>query len=148
MTDTVCDNTRESALAEKGQEYKVKHSKYSHAQLAPAREALAMVHTIADDFAEEVATLCSITVTPDQWARFLDLQVSRVDATTGELLKGRSLALADRKRDASSACTGTIAGSLHGQARRRGSSRPSTPTNITRGSCGEQHVRNGTCSAR
>ena len=46
VTDVVCDNTREAALAEKGQAYKVKHSRYSHAQLAPAREALAMVHTL------------------------------------------------------------------------------------------------------
>ena len=51
VTDVVCDNTREAALAEQGQTYKVKHSRHSHAQLAPAREALAMVHTLADDFA-------------------------------------------------------------------------------------------------
>ena len=33
VTDVVCDNTREAALAEKGQAYKVKHSRNSHAQL-------------------------------------------------------------------------------------------------------------------
>jgi len=46
VTDTVCDNTRELALSERGQEVKVKHSRNSHAQLAPARQALAMVHTL------------------------------------------------------------------------------------------------------
>jgi len=49
VTDTVCDNTRELALSEVGQEFKVKHSRNSHAQLGPARQALAMVHTLADD---------------------------------------------------------------------------------------------------
>lgn len=99
ITDTVCDNTRELALAEQGQTYKVKHSRYSQAKLADARAALAMVHTIADDFAREVATLCATTVTPAQWDRFLDAHVPRADQT-GQALKGRSLSMADRKRDA------------------------------------------------
>ncbi len=38
VTDTVCDNTRELALSEPGQQFKVKHSRHSHAQLAPARQ--------------------------------------------------------------------------------------------------------------
>jgi hypothetical protein len=67
VTDVVCDNTREAALAESGQAYKVKHSRYSHAKLAPAREALALVHTLADEFAAEISRLCSIPVTPAQW---------------------------------------------------------------------------------
>lgn len=100
VTDVVCDNTREAALAEKGQAYKVKHSRYSHAQLAPAREALAMVHTLADEFAAEVTRLCGITVTPAQWDDFLDSYVSLCDARTGQPLTGRALTTADRKRDA------------------------------------------------
>ena len=63
VTDTVCDNTRELALSERGQEVKVKHSRNSHAQLAPARKALALVHTLGDEFAAEVAQLCATTVT-------------------------------------------------------------------------------------
>ena len=99
VTDTVCDNTREIALAEHGQTYKVKHSRYSHAKLADARAALAMVHTLADDFAHEVATLCSIPVTPAQWDRFLDAQAPRMDGRS-QPLQGRSLTLVDRKRNA------------------------------------------------
>ncbi len=98
ITDTVCDNTRECALSETGQEFKVKHSRYSHAQLAPAREALAMVHTIADEFADEVATLCAINVSRGQWAQFLDRHVPREDQA-GKPLEGRALTLADNKRD-------------------------------------------------
>ena len=36
VTDTVCDNTRACALAEKRQEFKVKHTANSRAQLGPA----------------------------------------------------------------------------------------------------------------
>ncbi len=98
VTDTVCDNTRELALAEIGQEVKVKHSRNSYAQLAPARQSLQMVHTLADEFAAEVAQLCAITVTPGEWQRFLDVQVPRVDAS-GQPLTGRALTLAGTKRD-------------------------------------------------
>ena len=98
VTDVVCDNTRETALAESGQAYKVKHSRHSHARLHDARDALAMVHTLADDFAHEVAQLCATTVTDAQWARFLDAHVPRHGAD-GEPLTARALTVADRKRD-------------------------------------------------
>jgi phage/plasmid-like protein (TIGR03299 family) len=94
----VCDNTREAALAEQEQAYKVKHSRHSHAQLAPAREALAMVHTLADEFAAEVSRLCATPVSEDQRGRFLDTYVSQHD-TAGLPLKGRTLAMSERKRD-------------------------------------------------
>jgi len=98
-TDTVCDNTRELALSERGQEVKVKHSRHSGLQLAPARQALQMVHSLADDFAQEVARLCRMEVTPIQWKAFLDAHIPRVHTTTGLPLTGRSLTTADRKRD-------------------------------------------------
>jgi len=98
VTDTVCDNTRELALSERGQEVKVKHSRNSHAQLGPARQTLAMVHTLADDFAQEVARLCQMEVTQSQWKAFLDAHIPRHD-NDGTALTGRSLTTADRKRD-------------------------------------------------
>jgi len=87
ITDTVCDNTRACALAEKGQEFKVKHTGHSRAQLGPARQALAMVHTLAQDFAAEVAELCAVQVSGPQWRRFLDTHAPRVDPETSRLLK-------------------------------------------------------------
>lgn len=99
VTATVCDNTRDLALAEHGQQYKVKHSRHSHARLAEARDALAMIHTLADDFAREVAQLCATTVTPRQWSTFLDHHVPQQD-TTGQPLKGRALTTAVKKRAA------------------------------------------------
>lgn len=99
VTATVCDNTRELALAEHGQQYKVKHSRHSHARLAEARDALAMIGTLADEFAREVAQLCATTVTSTQWSTFLDHHVPQQD-TTGQPLKGRTLTMALKKRAA------------------------------------------------
>ena len=98
VTDTVCDNTRDLALSEKGQEVRIKHSKNSHLQLAPARQALAMIHTLADEFAAEVARLCATEVTNDEWSRFLNRLVLTVDAVSGKPLEGRARSLAERKR--------------------------------------------------
>jgi phage/plasmid-like protein (TIGR03299 family) len=100
VTDVVCDNTRELALSETGQEVKIKHSRHSRLQLAPARQALAMIHTLAGEFADEVAQLCSVKVAAAQWARFLDALVPRADAKTGQPLTGRALTFADTKREA------------------------------------------------
>jgi phage/plasmid-like protein (TIGR03299 family) len=99
ITDTVCDNTRELALAETGQAYTVKHSRNSQMKLADARAALAMVFTLADDFAAEIATLCATEVTRVQWGRFLDLHVPLVD-DKDEKLAGRSLTIAGNRRSA------------------------------------------------
>ena len=57
-----------------------------------------MVHSIADDFAAEVATLCAIDVSRGQWAQFLDRHVPREDPTTDKPLEGRALTMADTKR--------------------------------------------------
>lgn len=100
VTDTICDNTRELALSEAAQEFKVKHSRNSRMQLGPARQALEMVHSLAADFAAEVARLCDTTVTSGHWHAFLDRHVPRRDPRTGQMLEGRALTLADRKRGA------------------------------------------------
>jgi phage/plasmid-like protein (TIGR03299 family) len=99
VTDTVCDNTRELALAETGQQFKVKHSRHSRAQLAPARQALAMVHTLAGDFIGEIQRLCATPVSAAQWRWFLDRHAPRTDPATSRLLEGRALTHIDGKRD-------------------------------------------------
>jgi phage/plasmid-like protein (TIGR03299 family) len=98
VTDVVCDNTRELALSEKGQQHKVKHSRHSNLRITEARDALAMVHTLADDFAAEIARLCATAVTDRQWSQFLDAHVPQLDAKTGLPLTGRSLTAAQTKR--------------------------------------------------
>ena len=98
VTDVVCDNTRETALAEPGQEFKVKHSRYSVARLGEAREALAIVHTLADEFAAEVAQLCATPVTAGPVAAVPRPEPSLAPTPTGSRLTGRSLTMADTKR--------------------------------------------------
>lgn len=89
----VCDNTHAVAMAETGQQLKVRHSRYSQVRLTDAREALALVHTIGDEFAAEVATLTSIVVSDGDWARFLD------DIAPLPEDDGRARTLAQTKRD-------------------------------------------------
>lgn len=96
VTDTVCDNTRECALAEKGQAYKVKHSRYSKMKITEAREALQMIHTLADEFAAEVAELCAIEVSRVQWQQFLK-QIVPLQGEHGEPLSKRSKSMAEAK---------------------------------------------------
>ena len=95
----VCDNTREAALAETGQTYKVKHSRHSHAQLAPAREALAMVHTLADDFATRGRRALRHHGDRRSSGRGSSTPTSAGSTRPALPLKGRALTLADKKRD-------------------------------------------------
>lgn len=68
VTATVCDNTLSAALSEKtSQTVKVRHSRYSNLKLADAREALAIIHTMADEVSAELAELCAIEVTDKQF---------------------------------------------------------------------------------
>jgi phage/plasmid-like protein (TIGR03299 family) len=94
ITNVVCDNTRDAALGETGQTHKVRHTKNSAVKLPEARAALAMVHTIADDYAAEVAQLCAITVTDKQWFAFLDAYVP-----VPEQSKKASRTMAETKRE-------------------------------------------------
>ncbi len=72
ITVVVCDNTLASALGGAGEVFRVKHSRYSAMRLQDARDALGIVHTMADDFAQQVEALCATTVTDKQWSQFLD----------------------------------------------------------------------------
>lgn len=90
---TVCDNTLAVARSEQGQKIKFKHTANSLNRITEAREALAIVHTIADEFAAEVAQLTNTTVTDAQWAEFLTETLGAVPVE-----KGRSRTLAVNKR--------------------------------------------------
>jgi phage/plasmid-like protein (TIGR03299 family) len=93
-TDVVCDNTRSIALAEEGQTYKVKHSRNSSLRLADAREALAVIHTTADDIEKEFAELCRIEVTDKQ---FYDIIGTITDPPKGKELGKAGQTLKDKK---------------------------------------------------
>lgn len=88
----VCDNTRDAALGEVGQQYKLKHTRYSNLAIADAREALAIVYSMADDFAAEVARLADWKVSKTAWEKMLDLVVPLPAE------KGRAMTIAEGKR--------------------------------------------------
>ncbi|MDE0571808.1 DUF932 domain-containing protein [Demequina sp. B12] len=99
VTDVVCDNTRATALGEKSEQIKVRHSKHSRLRLSTAREALNLVFATAEDFTADIRALCSTQVSDRQWADFLDLWAP-VSNPAGERMSGKALTLAERKRDA------------------------------------------------
>ena len=93
MGIVVCDNTLAAALDEKGQAVKVKHSRYSKLKLKDARDALAIVHSMADDFAQQVSDLCSQEVNAAAFNRVLDIVLPLPEE------QGRSMTMAQNKRD-------------------------------------------------
>lgn len=92
VTAVVCDNTLSVGLSEKGQRVKVKHSSKSLTRIGEARDALAIVHSIADDFQAQVKELCETTVTDKQWAAFLDAHAPMPEE------KGRGMTMMEAKR--------------------------------------------------
>lgn len=94
VTATVCDNTYDMAMSEKGQMFKAKHSKYSGMKMTAARDALGIVHTMAEDFAAEIAAMCAVEITDKQWSQVLDLLVP-----IPEEEKGKGYTMATRKRE-------------------------------------------------
>lgn len=78
-TIVVCDNTRHMALREKSAQISVRHTSQSHLRLADAREALQIVHTLSDDFTEEIETLMAMQVNDKHFDRFLNVLVPSSD---------------------------------------------------------------------
>lgn len=95
VTIVVCDNTRDAALSESGQQFKVKHSRNSGMRIRDAREALAIVHTMGEDFAKEIKRLTSWKVTEKQFMQLLDLSVP---VPEGEDAAKRGITMAENKR--------------------------------------------------
>ncbi|MFK5645111.1 DUF932 domain-containing protein [Ornithinimicrobium sp. LYQ121] len=97
VTAVVCDNTRAAALGERGQTYKVKHSRYSQARLAEARQALSVVHQMTEDYLTEIATLGRTPVTDRQWDTLLT-QLVPIPGPSEKPLTPRSRRAAEEKR--------------------------------------------------
>lgn len=93
----VCDNTLAAGLSGAGERYRLKHTRYSNLRIGEAREALAVVFTMAEDFAAEVKRLCDIEVPDKAFGGVLDILVPLTDSH-GQPFKGRSLTTAERKR--------------------------------------------------
>ncbi len=89
----VCDNTFDAARSEKGQEFKLRHTKYSALKIAEAREALAIVYTMAEDFAAEVEALSDWKVSDKHFDKLIETLIPMGESKTGTTV-------ATKKRDA------------------------------------------------
>lgn len=97
VQNTVCDNTMAVALAEKGQQVKIKSTRNSLTRVADVREALALIHSAEDDFAREVAALGKIKVDDHMFEGFIDLLAPL--PKPGDAKTTRAITLAENKRD-------------------------------------------------
>lgn len=95
VTNIVCDNTLNAARNEAGQELKIKHTRNSGYKVANAREALAIIHSVADDFAAEVAELSAIKIAPRTFSKFLD---NWSPVPTGDDANKRAITLSENRR--------------------------------------------------
>lgn len=99
VTRVVCDNTAEQARSEDGQEFKLKHTKWSGFRINDARQALQIVHTMADDFAAEVAKLTAWKVSDEQFLKHLQHMIpindemAKVGITKAENKRGEIINL-------------------------------------------------------
>lgn len=93
ITNVVCDNTMAAGLSERGQEFRVKHTRNSNLRLHDARQALNVLHDIAEDFEREVRELCRIEVSNRQWQTFLN-EIAPIPEE-----QGRSRTMAENKQD-------------------------------------------------
>jgi phage/plasmid-like protein (TIGR03299 family) len=94
-TLAVCDNTLAMAMGERnGAAFKLKHTKYSAAKLADAREALRLLDLTGDAMAEQIKALCAQTVTDAQWSAFVQAIAPITDDT-----KAAGVTRAERERE-------------------------------------------------
>ena len=86
MTNTVvvCDNTLSMGLAEKSGTHRTRHSKHSQFKIQSVRDAIGIVHTMADDIMAEIALLTSQEVTDKQFSDIVNrlVPIGEVGSTT------------------------------------------------------------------
>ncbi len=97
-TAVVCDNTLAAGLSGMGEFFRAKHTRNSALKIQDAREALAIVHTIADDFAAEVAMLTSTKVSDEQWEQIVDMIAPMPKPDANKTSRGATIA--EGKREA------------------------------------------------
>lgn len=97
-TFTVCDNTWGMAMAEKGQTYKRKHTRYSAGKIEQdkAREALNLIQETSDAVQDELRALCQIEVTRDEFHAIIktvtDPEKGKEQTKTGATVQARKVA--------------------------------------------------------
>ncbi|MFF7415661.1 DUF932 domain-containing protein [Streptomyces lydicus] len=79
VTNVVCDNTMNAGLREDGQQFRVKHSSKSLYRLTDARSALAIVHSVGDEFGAAVAKLCAQHMVDREFERLVREQLAPIE---------------------------------------------------------------------
>ena len=80
----VCDNTLSAALNTADTKLKVRHSRNSLNKLTKVRDALGIVHQVADTFTAQVERLTNQPVTDAQWTRFVAAYCGTNDAKASQ----------------------------------------------------------------
>jgi phage/plasmid-like protein (TIGR03299 family) len=111
-----CDNTLAAGLAESGQQYKVKHSKYSGFKLDNAREALDLIEVTASQVSNEISKLAEWQVSDKQFNDFLAKLSPIPELKEGDNTRGRTLAISKAESIASLYNTDERAAPWHGTA--------------------------------
>ena len=92
VSATVCDNTLAIATRE-GRAFKTRHTTNSRLKIQNAREVLGLLGNLSDDFASYLDGMTGLTVTDEQWYKFLDEYVPLPEDA------GRGQTMAQNKRD-------------------------------------------------
>lgn len=96
VTNVVCDNTMRAAQNEDTPQVKIKSTKNGKFQGQKVRDALGMVHAVADDFSKMAHELCSTDFTDRQFESLVDSLAPRPDADASK----RAITMAENKREA------------------------------------------------
>lgn len=94
VTHVVCDNTMRAAVGERTEQFKIKSTARSMAKLGTVREALGLVHAVAEDFEAEVQRLCELDFTDRQFKALTE----ELAPITPEM-KPRGITMAEKKRE-------------------------------------------------
>lgn len=91
----VCDNTLSAALGERSARVKIRHSAHSLAKLADVRDALGIVHGVADSFSQAVKALCDQAVSPGRWDQFVEAYTGQNDPKAGKRAQANAASTAE-----------------------------------------------------
>ncbi len=80
----VCDNTLSAAMGERPDRIKIRHSAHSLTKLTTVRDALGIVHGVADSFSQAVRALSDQTVTDTRFDRFVDTYTGLTNPAAGK----------------------------------------------------------------
>lgn len=95
-TVTVCDNTLEMALSEKGNTHRTRHTSQSTLNVPSIQQALGILHQQEADFAAEVERLVAEKVSPTRFNLWVDAYAGMTKEK--EAKGGRALTIAQNKK--------------------------------------------------